>query len=117
MRTTPFLLALAALLVAAATPARAQFNTPSGLAPSSTAAPLALSRTWQQPIADRAQSPWPYVGTGAVVGGIATIVGLVLYDDQSNNESLMPPIALAPVVLGGAAIGAGAGYLIYRIQL
>jgi 4-hydroxybenzoate polyprenyltransferase len=56
-----------------------------------------------------------HVVTGALVGTAISIGGLMAYFATTNDE-LFVPLALAPVVLGGATIGGIAGYVVWRIR-
>ncbi len=48
---------------------------------------------------------------GGLIGGTATALGLLVYYNTSSGDPLFNPLALVPVVLGGALIGAGIGAL------
>ena len=108
----------AVLLLASATlapmPTDAQRPTPAGvvgrsatLAPT-TYAPMRAAPTPRRPPA------WPYVLGGAVLGGAAMAGGLALA--LRDSDSLTHPIAYVPAVAGAAALGAGGGYLVYRLR-
>lgn len=64
--------------------------------------------------ADRRPRAWPYVAGGAALGALATAGGLALA--HAKSECICSPLAFAPVVAGGAGLGAGAGYLVYRVR-
>ena len=54
-----------------------------------------------------------YILKGALVGVVAAVVGLSLFFVQSSSEFAASPLALAPVVVGSAVLGAVIGYVWY----
>jgi hypothetical protein len=73
---------------------------------------------WRAPSAARGRPrAWPYVVGGALVGAVATAGGIALVLSHGETECICSPIAFAPVIAGGAVLGAGAGYVVYRIRL
>ena len=58
----------------------------------------------------------PYVVSGAVIGAVAMVGALLIYYQQSDTESLTPAVALAPAVAAGGAVGAAAGWLVFRLR-
>ncbi|GLC24653.1 hypothetical protein [Roseisolibacter agri] len=108
----------AVLLLASATlaptPADAQRPAPAGVVGrSATLAPMTDAPLLHAPTPRRPPA-WPYVLGGAVLGGAAMAGGLALA--LRDGESLAHPIAYVPAVAGAAALGAGGGYLVYRLR-
>jgi hypothetical protein len=59
----------------------------------------------------------PYIAVGAVVGAAATAGGLLYYfRTSSGRECICGPVILAPAVVGGAAVGAVAGAVVYAVR-
>jgi len=64
----------------------------------------------------RRGSAAPYVLGGATVGALGMVVGLAAYSRHIKTETVMvSPLALAPAVAGSAVLGAGLGYVVYRV--
>jgi len=64
----------------------------------------------------RRRSAAPFVWGGAAVGALGMVAGLAIYFHQSKPETVMvPPLAFAPAVAGSSALGAGLGYVVYRL--
>lgn len=61
-------------------------------------------------------SPGGYITLGAVIGALATAGGLALYAGHADDDVVMSPVALLPAVVGGAALGGGVGYVVYRAR-
>ena len=57
----------------------------------------------------------PYVIGGAIGGAVITAYLIKIAVEQSHDEMMMPPFLLAVPILGAAAVGAGVGYLVFRI--
>jgi len=57
----------------------------------------------------------PYVWGGAAVGVLAMGAGLAIYFRQTKAECVCSPVGFAPAFAGAAALGAGAGYVAYRL--
>ena len=66
------------------------------------------------PHTESSSSAWPYVVTGAAVGGLLGGAGLAIYLNRSNTEFLGSPFAFAPIILACSVVGAGVGYLVSR---
>jgi len=108
---------LVVMLMAAASPMAAQQQRPSVLIrPELAAGTARLERaTWPPTTAEQgAASAGRYIAVGAVIGALATAGGLALYAGQAEEDVVMSPLALVPVVLGGAALGGGVGYVVFR---
>ena len=62
-------------------------------------------------------SAWRYVATGALVGGAvaAAVIG-VAYAQARDTECMTCVLFIPPVLVGGAALGAGTGYVVHRIR-
>lgn len=101
----------------AAQPAGAHSARPGGppVAPTVPIAVAALGRPATDRAAPRRRSAAPYVWGGAAVGVLAMGGGLALYFRRTKGECLCNPVALAPAFAGAAALGAGAGYVTYRV--
>ena len=106
-----FRFALAFLLLPA--PLRAQRAVPAGLSAPAAVRPM----SWRLPVAagDRPHA-WPYVAAGAAVGAVVTVGGIALALAHDKTECICSPITFAPVVVAGAALGAGGGYVVYRVR-
>lgn len=55
-----------------------------------------------------------YVVGGAVLGALAAGAALAVYFANASSDAVAHPLALVPIVIGGAAIGALLGALISR---
>lgn len=108
-------LVLALWFLAAPGPLFAQRLAPAGVA-AARPLPRGASRTTWAAADRRRPRAWPYWAGGAALGALVTAGGLALAVAHSDKEFLGPPFALIPVVVGGAALGAGAGYVVYRIR-
>jgi len=51
-----------------------------------------------------------YIWGGALIGAVITAASIAIYMNQSNKEVLVNPLTLAPVVAGGAVVGAFLGW-------
>ena len=62
-------------------------------------------------------SAWRYVATGALVGGAvaAAVIG-VAYAQARDTECMGCVFYIPPVLVGGAVLGAGTGYVVHRIR-
>jgi hypothetical protein len=57
----------------------------------------------------------PYLVGGALVGMAAMSGGLWIAIERSHEDSLTPPLAFIPVVLGAGVVGAFGGWLVHRV--
>lgn len=125
MRGGP-LLAAFGLLIAAPPPLVAQNLERLGFASTAQVTDAAAGPFWPRApqaaamrlTASEARRPrqWPYVAGGATIGALATAGSLAYWFSKNNTECICSPFMFAPVVLGGAALGAGAGYVVYRVR-
>ena len=106
-------LALLALLALPA-PLSAQRLAPAGFL---TAPAAVRPMSWRAAMAaDGRPRAWPYITVGAAVGALATAGGIALSVARDKSDCICSPLVFAPVVVGGAALGAGAGYVVYRVR-
>jgi hypothetical protein len=57
----------------------------------------------------------PYVFGGAIAAVIVAGYFIKRAVEDSHDEMMMPPFVLAVPLLGAALVGAGAGYIVFRI--
>jgi hypothetical protein len=99
-------------------PAGAQRPMPAGLHGALPAVVQGSARSALAPMRDtpvpRRPPAWPYVLGGAMLGGAIMAGGLALA--LQDGESLTQPVAYVPAVAGAAVLGAGGGYLVYRLR-
>jgi hypothetical protein len=91
----------------------AQRSAPVGVVrPASRVALLVVQRVPRERQRPRA---WPFVVGGAVVGGAAMAGAIAIYFERTDAECICSPFAFVPAVAAGGAVGAGLGYVVYRV--
>jgi hypothetical protein len=70
-----------------------------------------------QPAPRERQRPraWPFIVGGTVVGAAAMAGAIAIYFERTNAECICSPFAFVPAVAAGGAVGAGLGYIAYRV--